>query len=216
MATKNALAELASSFTIANGQMVTIESVGGVTAADRIRARELFDFAVLSRDALLRLELEGHIVSGSIVDVARSPMALAVRPGPHRPDISNEAAFRALVEGARSIGISTGPSGLYFQKLLTKWGLHDIADRVTTAPPGVPVAELVARGTVEIGVQQLSELAGAPGIDAVGELPKAIQSTTTFSVGVCTRSSDPSASEAFLNFLVSPDVSTIRLRHGLR
>ena len=39
------------------------------------------------------------------------------------------------------------------------------------APPGVPVAALVAKGEADLGFQQLSELIGQPGIEVVGPLP---------------------------------------------
>ena len=87
---------------------------------------------------------------------------------------------------------------------------------LVTAPPGVPVAELVARGAVEIGIQQLSELAGAPGIDVVGELPEAVQSITIFTAGVCARSADRPAAKAFLEFLASPSADDTKRRHGLQ
>ncbi len=216
MATRNALAALAGLFAATEGQPVRVESVGGVTAADRIRAGEAFDFVVLARDALQKLEKEGHLVPGSLVDVAQSPMAVAVRSGAGCPDIADEASFRNLVEGAASIGYSTGPSGAHFQKLLAKWGLSErLADRLTVAPPGVPVAELIARGTVQIGVQQLSELAGAPGIDVVGELPADVQSITTFSAAVCARASSRPAAEAFLRFLIAPAASESKRQFGL-
>lgn len=217
MATRNALAELAAAYSGTGDPKVLVESVGGVIAADRIRAGESFDFVVLSRDALQKLEKEEHVVAGSLVDVARSPMALAVRSGADHPDISNELAFRSAIERATKIGFSTGPSGTYFQKLLATWGLADsVAGRLVMAPSGVPVADLIARGTVEIGIQQLSELAGAPGIEVVGELPDAVQSITTFTAAVCARSQDRTAVDAFLRFLVSTSANEIKRRHGLR
>lgn len=105
MATRNALAALAGLFAATEGQPVRVESVGGVTAADRIRAGEAFDFVVLARDALQKLEKEGHLVPGSLVDVAQSPMAVAVRSGAGCPDIADEASFRNLVEGRRRLVI---------------------------------------------------------------------------------------------------------------
>ncbi|MFV0280443.1 MAG: substrate-binding domain-containing protein [Rhodoblastus sp.] len=217
MATKNALAELAAAYTAASGERIAIESVGGVTAADRIRAGETFEFAVLARGALVKLETEGHILTGSLIDMARSPMAIAVRAGAGLPDISTEAAFRTAIENAGSIGFSTGPSGAHFQDLVKKWGLAErLADRLVTAPPGVPVAELIAREKIEIGVQQLSELAGAPGIAVVGLLPDAIQSISTFTGGVCARGARNAAAQEFLRFLASPPADEAKRRHGLQ
>jgi molybdate transport system substrate-binding protein len=56
------------------------------------------------------------------------------------------------------------------------------------AKPGIPVAALVAGGEAGIGVQQLSEFLGEPGIEIVGILPPPVQSVTAFSIGVRARS----------------------------
>src|SRR5690348_12332790 len=85
MATRQILAELAEAYAASTAEKVAIESVGGVDAAQRIRAGEAFDFAVLASDALAQLERDGHIMPGSILGFARSPMAMAVRAGAKRP-----------------------------------------------------------------------------------------------------------------------------------
>src|SRR5689334_20932099 len=168
MATRQILAELAGAYQQASGQAVSIESVGGVDAARRIRAGEPFDLAVLASDALRQLEADGALVAGSIVEIAESPMAMAVRAGAKRPDPLDEAAVSAALANAASIGISTGPSGAHVLKLARDWGLErEVESRIVQAKPGIPVAKLLADGAVEVGFQQLSEMQGAPGIDIV-------------------------------------------------
>jgi molybdate transport system substrate-binding protein len=44
--------------------------------------------------------------------------------------------------------------------------------------------EAVARGDVEIGFNQMSEILAAPGVDLVGPLPTAVQRYTLFSSGI--------------------------------
>src|SRR5689334_15359245 len=94
MATRQILSELAATYQQATGHVVSIESVGGVDAAKRIRAGEAFDLAVLASDALRQLEADGALVGGSIVEIAESPMAMAVRAGATRPEMLDEAAVR--------------------------------------------------------------------------------------------------------------------------
>ena len=171
MATRQILAELLARYRAASGRTVAIEAMGGVDAAGRVRTGEAFDLVILAADVLEKLESEGHLVAGSRVAFVRSPMALAVRAGETRPDIASDEAVRAALMGARSIGYSTGPSGTHLLAVLKSWGLDAAAEpgRFVQAKPGSPVATLVADGAAAIGVQQLSELLGAPGIDIAGQ-----------------------------------------------
>lgn len=216
MATKQILAELAEAFGRATGEAVSIESVGGVDAAKRIRAGEIFDFAVLASDALEKLEAEGHLIAGSTRPFAASPMAMAVRSGAPRPEPLDEAAVREAMARATTIGISTGPSGAHVRKLAERWGLEQsVAARIVQAPPGIPVAALLARGEVEIGFQQLSELVGADGIDVVGLLPDAIQPGTVFAAAICTAAREADRARAFIAYLASEDTAPTKQRHGM-
>jgi molybdate transport system substrate-binding protein len=196
---------------------VSIESVGGVDAANRVQAGETFDAVVLAAGAIDRLTQAGRILPGSRVDLARSGVSVAVRAGAAHPDIASEDAVKQAVLAARSIGYSTGPSGVQLTKLFERWGIAGaIAGRIVQAPPGVPVGSLVAEGRVELGFQQQSELMYLPGIDMLGPLPPAIQITTTFSAGVAVTSTQPEAVRELLASMVSPAVDDIKRRNGMQ
>ena len=102
MATRQVLAELAQAFQQRSGCEVAIESVGGVDAAKRVQAGERFDVVILASDAVDRLIASGRVV-GERVDLVRSPVAIAVRAGGPRPDVSSERAVRQAVLAARQI-----------------------------------------------------------------------------------------------------------------
>ena len=216
MAMRDVLAELGDVYEQKSGQPVVIVSVGGVDAARRVGEGEAFDFVVLATDAIEKLAADRRVDPGSRIDLARSAIAIAIAAGATRPDISSESATREAVLRARSIGYSTGPSGAHLVRLFERWGIADeVAARIVQASPGVPVGTLVARGDVEIGFQQLSELMHVPGINVVGLLPPEIQSTTVFSAAVCTASNCPAAAKMLLSFLASPQADAAKRRHGM-
>src|SRR3990167_487298 len=216
MATRQVLADLVSAYEQRSGVQVQIESVGGVDAAKRVMADEPFDLVVLASDAIDKLLAAGKLVAGSQRDLVHSGVAVAVRAGAARPDIGSEDAVRNAVLAARSLSYSTGPSGVALARLFERWGIAgQIQDRIVQAPPGVPVGTLVARGEVELGFQQLSELMHLDGIDVLGTMPPGAEIVTTFSGAVCAASSQPAAARALLDYIRSPAVDTIRRRHGM-
>ncbi len=216
MATRLLLDDLAQEYQRSSGTSVDIESVGGVDALKRVQAGEPFDAVFLSADAIDKLIASGQVLPGSRVDMVRSGVAVAVREGAPHPDISSEAAVRQTVLAARSLSYSTGPSGVALAQLFERWGIADqIKDRLVTAPPGVPVGSLVAKGGVELGFQQLSELLPLAGITVLGPLPPAIQIMTTFSGGVCATSQQPDAVRAMLAAMSEPQTESLKRRHGM-
>ena len=216
MATRLVLAELADAYQQRTGVRVAIESVGGVDAAKRVQAGEAFDVVILASDAIDKLVASGHVVAGSRVDLVHSGVAIAVREGATHPDVSTEDALRQAVLAARTVSYSTGPSGVALAKLFERWGIADqIRDRIVTPPPGIPVGSLVAKGEVELGFQQLSELINLPGITVLGPMPQAVQIVTTFSGGVCASSAQADAVRAMLAFMASPDAAEPKRRQGM-
>lgn len=216
MATRQVLAELASACEQRTGCRIAIESVGGVDAARRVQAGEPFDAVILAADAIDKLIAAGRVVAGSKVDLVRSGVAVAVRAGSPAPDLTSEAAVRQAVLAAPSIGYSTGPSGVALTRLFERWGIaRDIQERIVQAPPGVPVAALVARGEVALGFQQLSELMNVEGVTVAGPLPDAIQITTVFSGGVVAESPQGEAVREMLRYMASPETAAVKRRHGM-
>ena len=220
MATRQLLAELVADYKKLARVAIAIESVGGVDAAKRVQAGEVFDVVFLASDAIDKLIAAGHIDPKSKVNLVNSGVAVAVKAGGTAPDISSEAAVKAavlaVVARGKTISYSTGPSGVALAKLFERWGIAEqIASRIVQAPPGVPVGSLVAKGEVALGFQQLSELIGLDGITVVGPLPPEIQITTTFSAGVCTASKQADAVKQVLAFMASSQTAAAKRRQGM-
>ena len=215
MATRQILGELCHRYQDKTGIAVAIEPMGGVDAARRIRGGEATDVIVLASGVMAKLEAEGFVAAGSVVDVARSGMAIAVRAGAAHPDIGDEAAVKRAVAAAARIGYSTGPSGDHLLKLCARWGVPASEDRIVKAPPGVPVGSLVAEGKADLGFQQLSELLHVPGLEVVGPLPPEIQAETVFSAGICAASSQPQETRQLIAFLAAPESAEVKRAQGM-
>ena len=217
MATRQFLAEAVAAWQEQAGAAVAIDSVGGVDAAKRVQAGEAFDVVILAADAIGKLAAAGRIVDGSVTDLVRSGVAIAVPRGAARPDIGSEEALRRAVLAAPTVGYSTGPSGVALQQLFARWGIAEaIQSRLVQAPPGVAVGSLVARGEVALGFQQLSELMHLDGIEVVGSMPPELAIVTTFTGAVCSASTQPDAARALLDFIRSPAADEARRRNGMQ
>ena len=214
MAAKDFLLDIAKQYQVDTGHALSVVTVGGVEVMRRVKAGEAVDIVVLSAEQIDQLISDGALVRGSRLDLVKSGVAVAVRKGAAKRDISSEAAVKKAVLASRSIGYSTGPSGVYLERLLAAWDPDKRVKRVQ-AVPGTPVGSLVAKGEVELGFQQLSELIHLQGIEVLGPLPPELQLMTVFSGGLSVRSSQPEAVRAALAYMASPKALEAKRRNGL-
>lgn len=216
MATRELLSALAAQFARHSGQPVEAEAAGGVDVAKRVEQGEAFDLVVLAANAIDKLMASGKVLPGSRRDLVESGVAIAVRAGAARPAVATEEDVKAAVLAAPTLSYSTGPSGVYLEKLFERWGiLEQIRARIVVPPPGTPVGSLVASGKAALGFQQLSELMNLEGIAVLGPLPAAIQTLTVFSGGICAASMRPDAGRALLDYMASAETADIKRRHGM-
>jgi molybdate transport system substrate-binding protein len=216
MATRQILTDLSRRYEDRTGTAVAIRPMGGVDAAQLVRAGETTDVVILASGVMAKLEAEGHVAAGTIVNFASSGMAIAVRAGATKPDIGNAEAVKQAVLKAGKVSYSTGPSGDHLLQLCEQWGISgSMAERLIKAPPGIPVGKLVAEGEADLGFQQLSELLGLARIDIVGPLPPDIQSTTIFAAGVCKTSSRPEETAALISYRAAAEADDVKRKYGM-
>lgn len=184
--------------------------------AQRLRAGEAADVAILTSDGIDALARDGLLDADSKADVAVSKVGIAVRKGDPKPDISTAEAVRALLLRVPSLCYSkAGASGIFFAKVIRQLGIAEEIERKSTIIPSGFTAEQVVNGNCEIAIQQVSELLVVPGIDIVGPLPEPIQESLTFSAAVARGARDAQAAAAFIRSLVHADLAPLYARHGL-
>ena len=216
-ATEQAYRELVPQFERATGHKVTTIFTGTLDADKRLAAGEAYDLLIMSGPSIDEHLKDGKLVAGSRVDLAKSGVGVGVKAGAPKPDIRTTDALRRTILGAKSIGYSTGPSGLYVLKLFQRLGVADqVKPKLKQTATGVFVGSIIASGEVEIGFQQVSELGQFPGVDFVGPLPADVQEVTVFSGGITRNAKQAEAARAWVRYLTGPEAAQAFTKRGLQ
>jgi molybdate transport system substrate-binding protein len=193
-------------------------SMGTTTNAIPVRLDrgEPADVLIMVGYALDDLVKNGKAIADSKIDLVKSPIAVAVKSGTPKPDISTADAVKRALLAAKTIAYSDSASGVYVStEMFDKLGIKEAMEGKARKIPATPVGEIVARGDAEIGFQQMSELKPVEGIDIIGPLPDELQKITVFSAGIATVSKEQDAGKALIKFLASPAARAEIVKSGM-
>jgi molybdate transport system substrate-binding protein len=210
-----AMAELIPKFEQSSGDKVRTDFDGAIGAmTDRVRKGEVADVVIVSGAQIDALTREGKVVPGSRNDIAKVGVGIFVRKGAPKPDISSVEAFKRILSTAKSIGYNDpaagAPVSLYLIDLFDRLGIAaEMKTKTVVFKQRSERFEAVARGDVEIGFNQISEIVAAPGVDLVGPLPAAVQHFTLFSSGIVANGREQAAGKGFVAFIASPQASNV-------
>jgi molybdate transport system substrate-binding protein len=214
-----AMIEIIPGFEQSSGHKATFDygTVGGM--ADRVQKGEAADVIIASGPQIEVLEKQGKVVGGSRADLAKTGVGIFVRKGAPRPDISSVEAFKHTMLSAKSIGwndpAAGAPVSIYMIGLFEQLGIaEEMKPKTTAFKQRSERFEAVARGDVEIGFNQVSEILAAPGVDLVGWLPAAIQHHTLFSAAIIASSKQREASQVLIRFISSPAARAVMTAKG--
>jgi molybdate transport system substrate-binding protein len=215
-----ALEELAPQFEKTTGNKLTITWGTAAILVKKIQAGESADLLVLTKQGLNDLIKDNKIAPGSDANFASSGMALVVKQGAPKPDISTPEAYKQTLLKAKTIAYSSpasgGASGVFFAKSLERMGIADqVKDKTRHPPPSGNSANLVVSGEAELAIQQEPEVMAVSGVDIVGPPPGDLNNITTYAAGVSPDSKEPNAAKAMINFLQTPQAAAVYKARGL-
>jgi molybdate transport system substrate-binding protein len=220
VALTSALDELAPQFERATGNKLTIGYGLISDIRKRIVAGETADVVILSRPAMDDLQKQDKIAPGSVTDVVETPVAVAVRAGAPKPDISSADALKRSLLAAKSIVYADpakgGASGVHFAHVVEQLGIAEQLKSRTILVPGAQDADVVAKGEAEIGVGQASEIVPVSGAQLVGPLPGEFGSVTKFTAGIGAGSKASEAAKSLILFLTGPAAAPVFKSKGLQ
>ena len=198
--------ELTPQFEKKTGNTIVITFEPSTAIQKRIEAGEPFDLAVMT-SALVDQEIKaGRLTADSRAIIARSGLGLSMRAGSRKPDIKTVESFKKALLSAKSITYATqGASAAPFEALVEKLGIAaQVKPKYNLRPTASLVGDVVADGTVEIGVAPVSEILPVKGVELVGPFPSDVQSYVVMTAGVSPKAKEKASAKAFVDFLMSP------------
>jgi len=190
---------------------------GETSILNRLKRGEVVDIVIVAEGVLRQFIEDGLVLAEGHAILARSSIAMAVRAGAPKPDIRSVDALRSTLLQAGSIGYSASESGKYLTtELIQRLGIADqVLGKCRLVGGGERVGAVVARGELEIGFQQLSELLPVQGIAHITPLPPEVQKVSSFAAGVAASSPDKALARAAIEFLASPEAAKAITNSGL-
>lgn len=213
-AMRSLMTDLVALFERATATKVAIEFRLTSVLQKEIEDGAVFDIALLPRPEVDALVRAGRIAPGTTADIARSSVGLAVRAGAPKPDIATVGALKQALLNAQSIAYSDGPSGAYIAALLERLGIAEAMKSKTTLTSR-PVAELMASGEAEIGMQQIVAILPIKGAELVAPLPSELQNVIIYVAGMSAAAQNGGAAKICIDVMRSPEAGHLIRAKGM-
>jgi molybdate transport system substrate-binding protein len=211
-----AMRPIAADFTKETGHQVAFTGVSPGLVDQRVRAGEVYDILINATASVEAYEKEGRLRAGSRHPLARVGIGIAVREGTKLDLSTVESTKKALLD-AKAITYSDsatgGLSGINAAKVVANLGLTEaLKSKTIIAANG---RELIAKGEVDIGLYNMSEIARYPGVVPAGPVPSAVQVYINYDSALPATNTAPEPALALLKYLARPQVRPIWINVGL-
>jgi molybdate transport system substrate-binding protein len=214
------LAEITGEFERFTGHKLVIEYGSTTRMKSRIEADEAADLTINEKFVLEDLLHQARIANGTMVDIARSPLAIGVRAGADKPDVGTVDALRRTLLAAATIA-HPDPSGgaqdgTYFVNLIRYLGIAEaIKPKIKLSMGGDAAAQAVASGGAQIGVAQRRNFIALSGVQMLEPLPDLPGIKFLMVAGVVAKAREPEGAMALAKFLSSPARSAVIRAKGM-
>jgi molybdate transport system substrate-binding protein len=207
---RETLDELVTRFQTKTGTRVKVTYGTGVSTRKDVASGRAHDVSLLFAPFPEALKT-GNIVRESATVVARLRLAIAVRKGAPKPDISTAASARRTLLEATSIASvdpEQGSVGGAALLALEQMGITaQVRPKIRWVATGGVVQDAVAKGEVEMALgPYLSDMRN-PGVDVVGALPPEAATPVDITGFLSTGAKDSKAARALLDYLASRDAA---------
>ena len=214
---RHVMAALIPEFERATKHRVLITYGASPELTEKIDAGVPFDLVVLTPGFIDGLIKRGKIAAATRTPIARVGVAIAIKAGARKPDISTTAALKKTLLEAQSISFGTeGASGAYFAALIEKLGIAEaLKPKFLLKTSGEAVALAVARSEAELGVAPATEIIPVAGAEVLGTFPREIQDYVVLVGGIGAGASNVAAARELLAFVTAPAADAVVKKTGM-
>jgi molybdate transport system substrate-binding protein len=200
-----AVRELCAQFERETGHAVDLQLDVNPEVVRRGKAGEAFDVAVGNPSTIEQLIASGKVDAGSRAEIGSAGLAVAVRSGAPKPDISSVEAFKRMLFAAKAVAFPAhGASGLYFVGLVDRLGL--------AAQMQGKLKPMAAEDCVEVVA---TRIVGVAGVDVAGPIPESLQTKIGFAAGLSAATKQPDTAQALIAFLSAPAAAATLRKNGV-
>jgi molybdate transport system substrate-binding protein len=209
------LKEIAAQFEKATGHRLVIR-FGTTPELIAMATTGPFDLGIVPTDVMKNAATRAKFAEGEMPTVARVGLAVAVRVGAPKPNISTPEALKQTLLNARAIAsIPASATGTQLAAVYEVLGIAEEMRAKTKAQPSpAQIIDTVAKGEADLAVFLLNVLTD-PRLDVVGPFPAAVQREVVYTTAVCGSAKEPQAAQAFIAYLLSPAASAIIKANGM-
>jgi len=187
--------------------VTTSIGTGDISIPNRLKRGEVADIVIVADGVLRQFIADGLVLAEHATVIARSLMGFAVRAGAPDPQIRTAGDLKRVLLAAKGIGYSASESGKYYTtEIVQRLGIADqVLPKSRLVGGGERVGAVIARGELDFGFQQISELLPVPGIAHITPLPPELQKASLFTAGIGANSPDREAARRVIAFLASTE-----------
>jgi molybdate transport system substrate-binding protein len=199
-----AMKELAAGFSKETGNTVTFVGVSPGLVEQRLKAGEVYDLVITATDSAQAFEKEGKWLAGSRHPLARVGIGVAVRDGV-KVDLATVESTRKALLDAKTVTYSAlgggGLSGINARKVLDNLGIADAVKKKEKLSDSLADGQaLIAKGDIDMGLFNVSEIPRAPGVARAGPVPAAVQVYINYDSAIPATNAAPEPALALIKY----------------
>ena len=216
---RDAIVKMIPDFERSSGHTVKATFGSGLGTKQQVMKGEVFDVPVVQPPPD-EVTATGHVLNASATPLATVAVAVAVRKGMPKPDISTAEAVKKMLLAAKTISYPDGAkgaaAGVSFDATMRQLGIfEEMKPKIVRVQGGAAAMAAIARGEVELGLTFLSEIHD-PGVEVVGVLPREISTPTALFGFIHTKAGSPEAARALFDYLSSPAAAGVYRDMGMQ
>jgi molybdate transport system substrate-binding protein len=156
----------------------------------------------------------GNLVESSVKPLASVPIALAIKKGAPKPDVSTPEALKQTLLSAKAISYPHGAPGalsaVLVDNTLNKLGITDqILPKVKPGGTGA-----VVKGDVDFALAFQNEI-NDPGVEIDGPLPAAVSTPAPMVGAISSHAKNPAIAKQLLEYLATPAAKAVYKSMGM-